>query len=165
MIISDAREIGDRLDDDLRTELFEVMHDLLFMDTANLIETLRRVRQTMGDLKLLEADIVKAITEQRPAGPIDGESAEVTYSQKSVKWNRGAAKNAILQLERDIAVSEDSAVDPETGEKIPTWDQAVKVIDKYWLLGNPRTTPMKEAGIEPNEFRDSDGWNAGVKLT
>ena len=148
-----------------QTHLFEVMRDLPNSDTSTRIEILRQIRRTVADLKLLEADVVQAIAAGQPAGPIVGEAAEVTYSQKSVKWNRPAAKNSILRLERDIAVTEDFAVDPDTGEKVPTWDQAVKVIEKYWLLGNPRTTPMKEAGIEPNDFKDSDGWNVGVKLT
>ena len=144
--------------------LFRVMSDLKDYDTSTQIDVLRRIRQTITDLKLLENDVVQAIAKGQPAGSITGEAAEITYSQKSVKWDRPAAQNAILRLERDIAVTEDFAVDPDTGEKVPTWDQAVKVIQKYWLLGNPRTTPMKEAGIEPNDFSDSDGWNVGVKL-
>lgn len=132
------------------------------------VDLLDAVRRLQRDLRLLDSELETRIAAGHRSGDVvcDGR-AVIRWSADKVEWDRDAARRAILSLEREIAVSDDkanAAVDPDTGEIVPTWEQALAVLQKYWLLGNPRTTPMKAAGLDPSEFRATSGGRPRVDL-
>jgi len=135
-------------------------------DTAavNLLVGLRALKR---DLSVLDDELVQRIAAgHRNNDVIADGRATVRWSAAKQEWDRDAARRAILSLEQEIAVaSGDAAVMPDTGEKVATWQQAVDVVSKFWLLGNPRTTPMVEAGLDPNEFRSMSNRRPRVDLT
>jgi hypothetical protein len=95
---------------------------------------------------------------------LDGGRAVVKYGAERTTWDRDAARRGILALERETAIAAGEwAVDPDTGEKVPTWEAALEVVQRYWNLADPRVTPMREAGIDPNEYRTRSGRTTRVE--
>lgn len=135
-------------------QLLKVAENALDEDPSPL-SLLRIIRSLRRDLSIIEDDLVRQLADGHRNNEVicDG-AATVKWAAASVEWDRDAARRAILALEQEMAIaSGEAAVNPETGEKVATWQQAVDVVSRYWLLGNPRTTPMNEAGLDPADFR------------
>lgn len=142
------------------------------LDVSELVDLLVQVRAMKDRLGLIESELVSRLARGRKQGEtLDGGRAVVNYGSTKIVWDRDAARRAILSRERELAISNgDWAVDPDTGEKIPTWEAAVQVAEKYWLIGpkgtdriDPLVTPMREAGIDPDDFRTRTGRTISVR--
>jgi hypothetical protein len=135
------------------------------LDVSELIDLLTQVRAMRSRLGLIESEIVGRIARGRSHGEVlDGGRAVVKYGAERTTWDRDAARRGILALEREHAItSGEWAIDPDTGEKVPTWEAALEVVQRYWNLADPRVTPMKEAGIDPSEYRTRTGRTVRVE--
>lgn len=137
------------------------------LDVSEQVELLRQVRAMRSQLALIESELVARIAHGRRHGEtVDGGRAVVKYGAERTTWDRDAARRGILALEREKAISEGEwAIDPDTGEKVPTWEAALEVVQRYWNLADPRVTPMKEAGLDANEYRTRTGRTTRVETS
>jgi hypothetical protein len=136
------------------------------LDDTQLVDLLADVRDTIRQLRLLDDELVARIADGKTQGELVADRATIRYSRSGEKWDRDAANRNIMSLERDLAASDraNAAVDPDTGEIVPTWEQALAVIDSYWLRGNPRKTPMREAGLDPDEYTEGGTRTVRIEL-
>ena len=132
----------------------------------DLVPTLAELRERITLLKIVERDIVDRLAEGHKNNATVNDRYIVKRAAPKYVWDRPAANNAIMALGRDMAAADvaEAVVDPETGEKVASWDQCLKWCDKFWLRGNPKTTPMNDHGMDVTEFRASESGAAKVEL-
>jgi hypothetical protein len=58
-------------------------------------------------------------------------------------------------------------VDPDTGERLHTWDQAILALKRVYNHSgyNVRTTVVKELGLYTADYCEEDAWRASVSVT
>lgn len=142
------------------------------LDDKQALGLLKVIRDVTKYLRIFDDELVKRISAGKSQGELVEDRATIRYGSKKTEWDRAGARHAILALERDVACSDrlNTAVDPETGEVVPTWVQCLAVVDRYWLQGpkgdrvDPLVTPIKAAGLDPNEFRATSGRTVIVEL-
>lgn len=135
------------------------------------IDLLATVRILVRELKVLDDTLVGTISAGVGNMETVDERARVRWGKTSVRWNKGEdgvydVVPEIFRAEHQLALeSTDTAVDPETGERVATWSQAVEAISTHWNLAGPRVTALKERlGLDPDEFRKSGKSKATVEL-
>jgi hypothetical protein len=87
-------------------------------------------------------------------------------------WHKGRRDWSSERLLDDvIAASKRSlsphAVEPDTGERVHTWEQAVMAMKRAYNLSgyNVRTTVVKELGLYTADYCQEDAWRASVTAT
>jgi len=131
-------------------------------EPEDLVATLDEIRNVQKILAVVKDDIVAAVCKDRAAGALVG-TAEVSWRKKGEKFDKAAAARSILAREYELATaSPDHAVDPETGEVVPTWQQAMDAVNRHWNLPNPRKTSMKTIDIDPKLFASDGEWQADL---
>jgi|GEM_PF-4942284 hypothetical protein len=128
------------------------------------VAILAEIRERKTLLGLVEQDLVEVLAEGHKNNATVNDQYIVKRAAPKYVWDRPAANNAIMALGRDMAAAEAELVDPDTGEKVASWDQCLKWCDKFWLRGNPKTTPMNDHGMDVSEFRASESGAAKVEL-
>lgn len=74
------------------------------------------------------------------------------WPKNRTKWENALLREHALKAARDSI--EPEAVDPETGTRVPSWDQAVASIERVWsfLGGNAKTSGIKALGLVPGDY-------------
>lgn len=85
------------------------------------------------------------------------------------KWSRSRTDWQNAQLLADVlrgaqASTAPHAVDPETGELVFTWAQAITAVTRFYNLTgyNVRLTPLKQIGLDAGDYSTQGPWRARV---
>lgn len=116
------------------------------------VDALAAVWSDLGDV-IRACQVVHGILEQRIARIMDGRQVVVDglgtlvrhRKRERVSWDRDALYRVVLDSRK---------VDPATGEVAD--ETPIDRLLAVFPLGNPRTTVLKERGIDPDEYRTSE---------
>jgi hypothetical protein len=139
------------------------------VSTETLVELYAAIDKAVPELRQVQAAIAeKCAAVVPPGGAVVGQRFVTPRRSKSRKgWKHDVLNHAVLTAGRDAATAESSVADPYTGEKVPTWDQAVEWIKTFWPLGGNgvRITPLRAIGLDPDEFADTEAgaWTLEVR--
>lgn len=152
--------IGDivKLIDALRSEPLADPSDLSGMVEAR--RTLDRARAVLADvIAAIDADIQTALARQGLREAVVNGTKVTIRPGGWVGWDNDRLRHAVLSRARDMALAidrENTAVNPDTGERVPTWDQAVRAIVDVWPLAGyqARAQALKALQLDPSEFAE-----------
>ena len=136
-------------------ELFEQL-TLLRDETTIVIADLETILLNTVDGSGTKAAVVQDET---------GATATVTRtsSSKKYKWDR---EGVFADIVARILDSRDR-FDPDTGEALESEGRFVahRLRDVYGLAKrDPLVTPLREMGLDPDDYRDQDGWSGGNRV-
>lgn len=93
---------------------------------------------------------------------------EVAHLHRDWKKNRSEWRND--ELRRDVFRAMKNrvpphAVEPDTGERVHTWEQAIAAVTETFNLAgyNARTTKLKALGITTADYCSEGAWRASVE--
>jgi hypothetical protein len=104
---------------------------------------------------------------------MEGDEMEIPDVGRLVrKWSKARRNWSSERLLDDVvAASKRSlsphAVEPDTGELVHTWDQAILALKRAYNLSgyNVRTKVVKDLGLYTADYAEEDAWRASVSIT
>ena len=87
------------------------------------------------------------------------------WTRRRSAWDNDALRRNALRVMRDQIVAE--AVDPETGERTHTWDQAVTALSTLYNLAgyNARVTALRDLGLDVGDYSVQGPWQPRIEIT
>lgn len=142
------------------------------MDDRGKVGLLTVLRDLRRELAIIDDDLVTQLAATRSNGETIEDIAVVRFGSQRTEWDRDAAYRAIMARAREDACADTAncAVDPDTGERSPTWEQAVAAFEAFYVRGekgirvDPLVRPMRDAGHDPSEFRATHGRTVRVEI-
>lgn len=118
-------------------------------DLARIAMALRRIAKAHADAA---ADVDTLIAKKHGRGTFDVDGAEVKVGRTARRtgWDHDALLRAVL---------DSRLVDTETGEIAD--ETPLDKVRHVWNLGAPRTTALRDRGIDPDEFATTE-WRDSV---
>lgn len=120
-------------------------------DDDELARVYDRAEECLAQLRLVKEILEDALAARLPTkGKVLGGAARKPHRASNRVWDdTDKTKFSLLAMGRDRALP-DGVPDPATGERHPTWEQAITWVELFYTLKYPKTTPMKELGIDPS---------------
>ena len=128
-----------------------------------LVIKLNGLRKHIADCRMLEGELVDFIADCAPAKQFEVEGVgmvEVRHAKKGVKWDMETLVPRIVSRAWD-----EVAVDQATGELLERPEDAVvRALRECVAFSYARVGALKERGIDPDEYRESQGFSTSVVI-
>lgn len=87
------------------------------------------------------------------------------WTKNRSKWDNDAlVRDVLRQLQAELPPH---AVEPDTGERVHTWEQAVTALLRTFSIGGyqARITQLQRLGLDPSEYCIEKPWSPKVTVT
>ena len=125
------------------------------------VSLLVAIRDLRADLAFVASELEKGLLDRNPPKrfAVDGNEVEVKKSTTRTKWQNDDLMKVVVARALDERLS-----DPDTGEMLePGWQTVARVIS-LCMRPSWRLTPLRERGIDPDEFSEVNEEHLSVVL-
>lgn len=86
------------------------------------------------------------------------------WRKERTAWSSEPLKRDALQAAKGMTAPH--AIDPETGEMMHTWEQAIAAIDRLYNLAgyNARVTAIRDLGLDVRDYATEGQWRPRVSI-
>lgn len=138
--------------------------DATLSEVVRVMMVANEVEEIVAHMRGALHDIADALMEDNEQTVPDIARLIRNWSRKRSDWQSEQLRgDALRALKASVPAH---AVDPETGEAVHTWDQAIAAVSRVYNLAgyNARVTALRDIGLDVGEYSTQGPWQPKITI-